>query len=57
MPRNLDIEILQLMKKNRCFNYKESRHTMLNCLEKTKIFIITNTLNINNIKNIDQRKE
>ena len=30
---------------------------MLNYLEKAKISTITNVLDINNIKNIDQRKE
>lgn len=30
---------------------------MLNYLEKAKIFAITNTLNIDNIKNIDQKKK
>ncbi len=57
MPRNLDTEISQLMKEGRCFNYKKKGHTMLNCLEKVKVSIITDASNIDNIDNIDQGKE
>ncbi len=57
MSRYLDIEILQLMKEKKCFNYKERKYIMLNYLEKIKISTITDPLNIDNIENIDQGKE
>ena len=56
-PRNLDVEISQLMKEGRCFNCKERGHTMLNCLKKANVSAITDALDIDNIKNIDQGKE
>ena len=56
-PKNLDAEILQLMKEGRCFNCKERGHTMLNCLKKANVFVITNASDIDNIENIDQEKE
>ncbi len=45
------------MKKGKCFNSKGKGHTMLNCLKKTKLSIITDVSDIDNIKNIDQKKE
>ena len=56
-PNNLDAEISQLMKEKKCFNCKRRRYTMLNCLEKAKISIITNASDIDNIENIDPKKE
>ncbi len=50
------MEILRLMKKGRYFKYKGRRHTMLDCLEKAKVFVITNTSNVDDIKNINQEK-
>lgn len=41
-------KILQLQKK---------RLTILNCLDKAKISTITDDLDIDNIENIDQKKE
>lgn len=55
--QNFDTEISRLMKKERCFNCKKKGHTMLNCLEKAKVSAITNVSRIDNIENIDQRKE
>lgn len=45
------------MKKRRYLNYKENKYMMLNCLEKINVSIITDTLNIDNIENIDQEKD
>ena len=53
MPRNLDVEISQLMKKGKCLNCKRKVYTMLNCLEKTQVSAITDTSDIDNIENID----
>lgn len=55
--QNLDAETLQLIKKRRCFNCKEKGHKPLNCPKKAKISIITDTSNMNNIENIDLKKE
>lgn len=41
------------MKETKCFNYKVRVHIILNYLEKVKNFIITNTSDIDNIKNIN----
>lgn len=57
MPQNLDIKRSQLIKKEKWFHCKRREYTMLNCLEKTKVSVITDALNIDNIKNIDQKKE
>ncbi len=56
-PRNLDVEISQLMKKGKCFNCKKRGHTMLNCPERAKVSIITNASDIDDIENINQGKE
>ena len=45
------------MKEEKCFNYKEKWHIMLNCPEKAKIFTITEISAIDDIKNIDQEKD
>lgn len=45
------------MKKGRCFNYKEKGNIILNYLEKVKVFTILGTLNIDDIENLNQRKE
>ena len=57
IPRNSDTEISYLMKEGRCFNCKKRRHTMLNCPKKANVSAITNVLDIDNIKNIDQGKK
>lgn len=44
-------------KKRRYFNCKKRGYTIFNCLEKAKISIVTDTLNIDNIENIEQKKE
>ena len=56
-PRNSDVEISELMKKERCFNCKGRGHTMLNCLKQAKVSAITDISDIDNIENIDQEKE
>lgn len=57
MLRNLDAELSQFIKEERYFNYKRREYTMLNCLKKTMISVITNVSNINNIKHIYQGKK
>ena len=56
-PRNLDVEISQLIKEGRCFNCKERGHTMLDCPKKVNISAITDASDIDDIENIDQGKE
>ena len=51
--QNLDTEISRLMKKERCFNYKQREHTMLYYPEKAKISGIIDVSNVDNIENID----
>lgn len=57
ISRISDTEISQLMKEGKCFNYKGKGHIILNYLKKTKVSVIIDALDTNNIKNIDQRKE
>lgn len=45
------------MKEERYFNYKRKGHIIPNYLEKAKISAITNTSDIDDIKNINQGKE
>ena len=55
--RNSDAKTSRLIKKERCFNCKGTGHTMLNCPKKAKISTIIDASHIDDIKNIDQRKE
>lgn len=57
IPQNLDAKISKLMKKRKCFNCKRRWYTILNCLEKAKIFAIINISDMNDIVNIDLEKE
>lgn len=52
MSRDLDSERFQLMKEKRYLNCKKRWHILLNYLEKVKVSVMTNALDINNIKNI-----
>ena len=53
IPQTFDAELLWLMKKGRCFNCKGRGHTMLNCLKKAKVSTILDTLDIDNIEDIN----
>ena len=55
--RNLDAEKSRLIKEGKCFNYKRKGYTILNCPNKAKISAITDTSNVDDIKNIDQEKK
>lgn len=57
IPWNLDIKILWLIKKRKYFNYKKKKYIILNCLKKAKFFAIIDASNLNNIENINQKKE
>lgn len=57
MPQNLDIEISWLIKKGRCFNCKRKRYIMFYYPDKATVSIIKNASDIDDIKNINQRKE
>lgn len=45
------------MKKRKYFNCQERVHTIFNCLEKSKVSVITNPSNIDNIENTNQEKK
>lgn len=47
------MKILQFIKIEKCFKYKEKEHIIYNCLEKTKVSTILVISNIDNIKIID----
>lgn len=57
ITRNLDIKILKLIKKRRCFHHKEREYRMVYCQQKNNIFIITDILNIDDIENVNQKKQ
>ncbi len=54
MSQNSDAKISWLMKQGRWFNCKEREHIILNYLEKAKVSVITDDLDIDDIENIDQ---
>ena len=56
-PWNSDAETSQLIKEGRYLNCKGREHTMLNCPQKAKISVITNSSHVDDIENIDQKKE
>ena len=45
------------MKKGKCFHCKRKGNTILNYPKKTKISVITDTSNIDDIENIDKEKK
>lgn len=45
------------MEKRKYSYCKRKKHILFNSLEKVKVFVIINTSDINNIKNIDQKKD
>lgn len=51
------MERLQFIKEGRYFNCKEKRHKMLNCPAKAKVSVIIDIANVDNIKNIKQKKK
>lgn len=51
--RNLDVKIPQLIKEGKYFNGKEKRYKILHDLEKTKVLVITNALNIDDFQNVN----
>ncbi len=56
MLQNSEIEVTRLIKKERCYNYIKRGNTIHNCLQKIKLFPISEIFDIEVIDGIDREK-